>query len=521
MSAKTKRMGTIKQLLQMHGQGLKYKVIARSLKMSKNTVKSYLRKIELSGVDIKSLLELDDPVLEMWFHAGTAAYPDKRFEDFKERLDYLVKELGRRHMTKRLLWEEYRSDYPNGYMYSQFCFHLSQHLSARNPSMVLTHQPGEKLFVDFAGDKISYVDRETGEIIWCQVFVACMPYSDYSFVMAVRHQTIDDFLHALSCCLEALGGVPQVVVPDNLKSAIIKANRYEPDITQALEDFANHYQFTVIPARVSRPKDKALVENQVGIIYNRIYAKLRNQTFFDLESLNQAIKEKNREHTQTRMQQKPYTREELFLAEEKLRLGPLPLQPFELKYYRLLKVAHNNHIYLAQDKHYYSVPYTYTGSRVKVIYTRTMVYIYAKGEQIAIHPRDYRPGKYTYLPEHLCSHHQHYLQRSPQYYIRKAEEKSQILASLVHLMFNDERHPELNYRSCDGLLNLCRKTDLSVFEKACQIAIDNQIYSYKFVLKIIENNMTMQITTPEIEKPLPIHANIRGKEYYCQTTINF
>lgn len=521
MAAKTKRMGTIKQLLQMHGQGLKYKVIARSLKMSKNTVKSYLQKVRVSGVDIKSLLELDDPALEMWFHAGTAAYPDKRFEDFKERLDHLVKELGNRHVTKRLLWEEYRSDHPNGYMYSQFCFHLTQHLLARNPSMVLTHQPGEKLFVDFAGDKMSYVDRETGEIISCQVFVACLPYSDYSFVMAVRHQTVDDFLYALSCCLEALGGVPRVVVPDNLKSAIIKANRYEPDINQALEDFANHYQFAVIPARVSKPKDKALVENQVGIIYNRIYAKLRHQTFFDLESLNQAIREKNREHTQTRMQQKPYTREELFLAEEKSVLGPLPLQPFELKYYRQLKVAHNNHIYLAQDKHHYSVPYTYTGSKVKVIYTRTMVYIYAKGEQIAIHPRDYHPGRYTYHPEHLCSHHQHYLKRSPEYYIRQAEEKSQILASLVRQMFNDGRHPELNYRSCDGLLNLCRKTDLSVFEKACQIAIDNQVYSYRFVLKIIENNMTMQITTPEIEKPLPIHSNIRGKEYYSQTTINF
>jgi transposase len=263
MSAKTKRMGTIKQLLQMHGDGLKYKVIARNLKMSKNTVKSYLQKVKISGVDIKYLLELDDPVLEMWFHAGTAAYPDKRFEDFKERLDYLVKELGKRHMTKRLLWEEYRSDYPNGYMYSQFCFHLSQHLLARNPSMVLIHQPGENLFVDFAGDKMSYVDRETGEINPCQVFVACLPYSDYSFVMAVRYQTIDDFLYALSCCLEVLGGVPRVVVPDNLKSAIIKANRYEPDINQALEDFANHYQFTVIPARVSRPKDYG---NQINSI---------------------------------------------------------------------------------------------------------------------------------------------------------------------------------------------------------------------------------------------------------------
>lgn len=521
MSAKIKRMGTIKQLLQMHGQGLKYKVIARSLKMSKNTVKSYLRKVSESGVDIKDLLELDDPVLEMWFHAGTAAYPDKRFEDFKERLDYLVEELGRRHITKRLLWEEYRSDNPNGYMYSQFCFHLSQHLLARNPSMVLTHQPGEKLFVDFAGDKISYTDRDTGEIIRCQVFVACMPYSDYSFAMAVRHQSIEDFLYALSCCLEALGGVPQVVVPDNLKAAIIKASRYEPDINQALEDFANHYQFTVVPARVSKPRDKALIENQVRLIYNRIYAKLRNQQFFDLPSLNHAIKEKNREHTQTRMQQKPYTREELFLAEEKPLLRPLPLQPFELKYYRLLKVAHNNHVYLAQDKHYYSVPYMLTGSKVKVIYTRTMVYIYSKGEQVAVHIRDYKQAGYTTNADHLCSRHRHYLQRSPQYYIGQAEEKSLLLGHLVQKMFDDGRHPELNYRSCDGLLNLYRKTDQADFEKACQIAIEHQVYSYRFVKRIIENRMTGEEPAPEIEKPLPAHANIRGKEYYSQTTINF
>ncbi len=248
-------MGTIKQLLQMHGQGLKYKAIARSLKMSKNTVKNYLRKVKESGVDINELQKLDDPVLEMWFHAGTAAYPDKRFEDFKEKLDYLVKELGKRHVTKRLLWEEYRLDNPNGYMYSQFCFHLSQHLLARNPSMVLTHQPGEKLFVDFAGDKISYTDRDTGEIIWCHVFVACLPFSDYSFAIAVRHQTIGDFLYALACCLEHFGGVPQMVIPDNFKAAIIKASRYDPDINQAFEDFANHYLFTVIPTRVSKPRD--------------------------------------------------------------------------------------------------------------------------------------------------------------------------------------------------------------------------------------------------------------------------
>jgi transposase len=165
--------------------------------------------------------------------------------------------------------------------------------------------------------------------------------------MAVTSQNIEDFLHALACALVHFGGVPQVLVPDNLKAAIVKANRYEPDINRALEDFANHYNFTVIPARIRKPRDKALVENQVKLIYARVYARLRNEQFFDLQSLNTAIAQKNREHTQTRMQQKPYSREEKFLAEEKMLLKPLPESAFELKYYRELKVAQNNHVYLA------------------------------------------------------------------------------------------------------------------------------------------------------------------------------
>lgn len=256
-----------------------------------------------------------------------------------------------------LLWEEYRREYPGGYGHTQFFFHLSQQLVARRPSMVLEHCAAEKLYVDFAGKPLSYVDIQTGEIISCQVFVACLPYSDYSFAMAVKSQSVEDFLYALSCFLAELGGVPKILVPDNLKSAITKASRYEPDVNSVLDDFANHYKIAVVPARVRKPKDKALVENQVKLIYTRIYAKLRNQQFFDLTSLNQAIGEKIREHNQTRMQQKPYCREECFLADERHLLSPLPEQPFELKYYKELKVAKNNHIYLSQDKHYYSVPY--------------------------------------------------------------------------------------------------------------------------------------------------------------------
>src|SRR5665647_424673 len=518
MAGKPRPMSQIKQLLQLHEQGKGIKFIARSLGISKNTVKTYLAKITLSPLDVQALLGMDDPIMEAMFHAGNPAYKDDRFEDFKSRLDHFSSELGRVGVTKHLLWEEYRSNYPGGYGYSQFCYHLSQQLIARKPSMILHHRAGEKLFIDFAGKNLSYTDIETGEIVPCQVFVACLPYSDYSFAMAVRSQNISDFLYALGCCLQELGGVPQVLVPDNLKSAIVKASRYEPDVNRALEDFANHYHTTVIPARARKPKDKALVENQVKLIYSRVFAKLRNQQFFNLASLNKAIKEKIREHNQTRMQQKPYCREEKFLADEKHLLQSLPQQSFELKYYRELKVAKNNHIYLAQDKHYYSVPYAYIGLDVNVIYTRSMVRIYAKMEQIAVHVRDYKPGGYTTVKEHLCSAHQHYLDRSPDYYLDKAKLKSEELYRLMGLLFAQNRHPEQLYRTCDGLLNLQRKTDRCDFHKACLIAIEHQNYSYVFVANILKNKMTDQMEAKQA-KPLPDHENLRGKEYYTQTTI--
>lgn len=520
MAGKPKPMSQIKQLLRLHQQGEGKKTIARKLCMSKNTVKTYLDKLALQPLDVEVLLALEDPVLESKFHAGNPAYTQDRFEYFKDKLDYFVSELKRVGVTKGLLWEEYRQQCPEGYSYSQFCFHLSQHLIAAKPSMVLHHQAAEKLFIDFAGKKLSYVDADTGEVVYCHVFVACLPYSDYSFAMAVRSQSIHDFIYALTCCLNDLGGTPKVLVPDNLKSAIVKASRYEPDVNQALEDFANHYSVTVLPARVRKPKDKALVENAVKLVYSRVYARLRNQQFFDLPSLNTAIKEKVKEHNQTRMQQKPYSRQERFLANEKHLLGPLPQQAFEIKHYRDLKVAKNNHIYLTQDKHYYSVPYTCMGLKAKVIYTRSMVRIYVQGKQVALHIRNYQEGTYSTVNEHLCSHHQHYLDRSPQYYLHRARERSGQLYSLVKLIFEQNRYPEQLYRTCDGLLNLQKKSKPEAFEKACELAIEHQNYSYRFVLNLLENNMTEhQQTAPE--QPLPNHGNIRGKDYYIQSFIKF
>ena len=513
MAGKPKRMSQIKQLLQLHKQGKGKKEIAHILSISKNTVKAYLEKLALLKESIDELLTLDDPVLETRFHAGNPAYSDDRFEELQTRLEYYVKELKHKGVTRKLLWEEYRMEHPQGYGHTQFCFHLSQHLYARKPSMVLHHKPGEKLFIDFAGKTMAYINQQTGEVVQCQIFVACLAYSDYSFVMAVHSQGLTDFLYALQCCLKYLGGVPQLLVPDNLKSAVIKANKYEPTVNRALEDFANHYGTTVIPTRTYKPKDKALVENQVKLIYTRIFAKLRNEVFFDLDSLNRGIKEKNKAHNQTRMQQKPYSREECFLANEKPLLAPLPVEDFELKYYRLLKVAKNNHIFLGQDKHYYSVPYIHIGAQAKVTYTRSMVYVYIKGKQVAVHQRNFTPSGYSTTKEHLCSHHQHYLDRSPDYYLEKAKSIGDTFHTFIREVFNQDRHPEQLYRSCNGFFYLQGKTNPDTFNKACALAFEYQNFSYHFLANIIKNNM-LDYQQTEINKSLPNHKNIRGKDYY-------
>ena len=407
MSGKLKSMSQIKQLLRLHQQGRKYKTIARDLGMSKNTVKSYLSKVSSANWSITALLHLDDPELEAKFYAGNPAYKDERYDYLKARLDYYAEELKKTGVTKLLLWEEYLKDTPDGYGRSQFGHPLLQHIRTASPSMILSHLPGQKLMVDFAGKKLSYVDKATGEVIECQVFVACLPYSDYGFAMAVHTQCIADFIHALWCCLIAIGGSPKVIVPDNLKSAITLPSRYEAGINRVMEDFANHYGITVLPARVRKPKDKALVENQVKLVYNRVYARLRNQIFFSLEELNHGIAEKMKLHNQTRMQEKPFCREACFLSEEKPLLLPLPETHFEIKTYKTLKVAQNNHIRLTEDKRHYSVPYQYIGQRAQVIYTRSLVRIYINGKQVATHIRNHSKPGYSTGNNHLCSAHQH------------------------------------------------------------------------------------------------------------------
>ncbi len=523
MAGKTISMSQIKQLILLKQQNRGPKYIGKVLGMSKNTAKSYITKLDdlTSGqLTLQDLLKLELPELEAKFHPGNPAYKDFRFDTLKDNLEAYANELKRTGVNKKLLWEEYRLTEPNGYSYSQFCFHIQQYLKASKPSMVQDHRPAEKLFIDFAGKKYAYYDKETAEQKYCQVFCACLPYSDYHFVMAVKSQNTEDFLHALRCCLEHLGGIPQVLVPDNLKSAVIKSSKYEPTFNRLFEDFANHYGATILPARVRKPKDKALVENQVRLIYSRVYAKLRNMIFHDLESLNAAIFEKVKDHNQTRMQQKPWSREERFLAEEKSLLSKLPVDKFQIKYYKELTVAKNNHIYLSEGKHYYSVPFTLIGKKVKICYTQSMVHIFYEGKQVAVHTRNNTNGSYSSQMNHLCSQHKMYRDRSPEYYLGLAAKRSPTLYQLIDRIFKQNKYPEQLYRTCDGLLRLHKTNKAETFDRACQLALDYKIYAYHFVMNVLNNKMA-EYQESIVDKPLPNHENLRGKNHYQQLEFKF
>jgi len=512
MAGKLIKMSKMKQLLMLHRDGLSNRKIAENLGIYKGTINRYVHRIEADELSTEELLMLDDFVLESRISAGSPAYLDERFETFKELLPYFEKELDnahKTHVTRKLLWEEYLRDYPLAYRYTQFCYHLDQHLVANNSSAILTHNPGEKLFVDFAGDTLFYVDKLTGEYIKVQTFVASLPYSDYAYALCVPSQKSDDFLYALECCMKTIGGVPKILVPDNLKSAITKSDKYEPEVNRLLEDFANHYGLVVIPTRPRKPKDKALVENQVKLVYQRVYAKLRNLTFFSLEELNEAVEEKIKEHNQTRMQQKPFSREENFLAKEKPLLCSLPKYNYEVKYYADLKIAHNGCIYLARDQHYYSVPYQHIGRSVHIVYTRSLVKVYLNGDIIATHQRIYRYG-YTTVAGHMASNNNAYTERSPKIYIERAARVSATLTAVMSIMFEKEKLPEVLYKGCDGLLGLQRKTDPVEFEKACQIAIDNDMCKYGHILNILKNHCTEEEEASQ--SSLPKHNNIRGKQ---------
>ena len=300
---------------------------------------------------------------------------------------YVEKELQRTGVTRHLLWQEYqRRDTPR-ISYARFCVHFRQWQQQQQVTMHLEHKAGDKLMVDFTGKKLYVVDPTTGEVRSAEVFVAMLAASQYTYVEAVADQTLGSFLKALENALYFCGGVPQAIVPDNLKAAVTKANRYEPLLNQTIEDFSYYYATVIVPTRPYKPRDKALVEGAVKIVYTRIFAPLRDQAFTSIGALNKAIRPLLDTYNNLSFKGRQQSRWERFTGLEQSVLQPLPRQRYEYKKFAKATVYKSSHVWLGEDKHYYSVPYRYISKKVRISYTTSLVEVYYQHERIAAHPR--------------------------------------------------------------------------------------------------------------------------------------
>jgi transposase len=492
MANRAVSMEVIKQIGLLNQLGYGKKTIARELGISRNTVKNYL-----------------SPPAE----GQEGQVPDRK-EVLFNFFPYCKKELGRKGVTRQILWGEYRGKHPEGYSYTQFCEYFNQWLRHTDASLHIEQHPGDRMYIDFTGAKLSIVNPDTGEIIPVEVFVSVLGYSGLTYVRACFSQKKEDFLPCIVHALNYYGGVPRVLVPDNLKSGVDKASSYEAEINRDLLDLGNHYGMAILPARSRKPRDKAWVERMVQIIYTRIFAPLRNQVFTSLGSLNKAIGERLEEHNSLAFQQREESRRELFEAHEKACMQPLPVDRYELKEYLCVRVMKNCHVQLHKDRHYYSVPYTCIGQKVKIVYTATSVSIYCRGERIAYHLRDTKPYSYTTVKEHLPSTHRFVSEWNPEKFIRWAERIHPDVKAYITAVLENKSYPEQTYRSCAGILSFDRKAGRERLIAACQRASGYGVYNYKVIEQIINRKLDRVDPNPAQQQTLPFHKNIRGAGYY-------
>jgi transposase len=382
--------------------------------------------------------------------------------------------------------------------------------------MHFEHKPAEVMMVDFAGDNLSYVDKTNGEVIRCPVFVAVLPYSGYSFAVALPNATQPNVIKALNLCLLYFGGVPQSIKCDNMKTAVSKSCRYEPLFTDTLLGWALHNNTGLRAARVRKPKDKASVENEVKLVYQRIYGPLRDKTFFSISELNAHI-EQLKDHQQRCFQKKDYSRLECFIKNEKPLLQPLPAEQYVIKHIAKAKVQKNYHITLGQDWHHYSVPFGFIGKSVNAIYDTDTVEIYYEHKRIALHKRSYKPHGFTTVKEHMPESRQRYAEQkgwTANYFLEQAAQVGPSAYLYMQGVLKARRFPEQTYNACLGILRLVKAYSALRVEAACKRALTGQHYNYTTINNILINNLD----TLHYEQPLlfnmPEHNNLRGPEAY-------
>jgi len=514
MAGKTITMSNLKQIIRHRDNGMALQTISKTLGIARNTVKKYLQLIDSRGLSYDELLGKSDEELE-----GLLADPDQKSDqrhlEIVSFLPYMESELKRTGVNRWVLWGEYRQKHPDGFSYSQFCDIFKQWRIGLSASMRIEHVPGDKLYIDFTGDRLSTVDAITGEITDREVYVATLGASQYSYVEAIPSQKKEDLIAATENAFHYFGGVTKALVPDNLKSAVTKADRYEPVINPAFLDFANHYGCAVFPARSRKPQDKSLVEKTVSIVYSRIYAPIRNKVYHDLKTLNADIRHYLDIHNNTPFQKRPESRKELFDRDEKEALSPLPSERYEPKQSKYATVTKTSHISLSPENHYYSIPYRYIGKKVKVVYSASYVSVFYDGERIAFHKRNMKERGYTSVKDHMPSAHRFVGDWNPDFFLNWAKGIHPEVLHYLQVILDSYTYPEQSYRSCLGILGYDKKAGRERLINAVKRARHYNTYNYSVITRILNSGMdSIPLDTDERpDKPVQ-HENIRGADSF-------
>jgi transposase len=491
--------------------GLSNRQIAKSCAIARSTVADYLFRLQQAGLNWPLSHDIDDNQLEQRLYPALPALPagQRPVVDWA----YIHRQLRHKTVTLMLLWQEYKQIYPQGYQYSQFCNLYRQWAGRIDPVMRQEHRAGEKMFVDYAGHTVDVYDLQANQMREAQIFVAVLGASNYTYAEATWSQTLPDWIGSHCRSFAFFGGVPQLVVPDNLKSGVSKACFYEPDINPTYLDMANHYGTAVIPARVKKAKDKAKVEVAVQVVERWILARLRNRQFFSLSQLNEAIAELLVDLNSKPFQKLPGCRKQLFDTLDRPALNPLPAKPYPYAEWKKATVNIDYHIEV--ERHYYSVPYQLIKNKVDVRITQSTIECFYKNKRVASHIRSYQKGRHTTVKEHMPKSHQKWAQWTPDRFIRWAGKIGPHTQTLIETILNSRAHPQQGFRSCLGILRLAKSYGNRRLEAACRRAVIIGATSYRSVESILKHNLDQKpLAQEQAAEPCIEHTNIRGSQYY-------
>ena len=487
---------------------------ARACRVSHSTVLMYEHRAREAGLRHWSdVSALDDVSLERaLFPPGAACGTRRPLPEWSE----VHAELHRPGVTLHLLWEEYKAAHPAaGLQYSRYCDLYRAFRGRLDLSMRQTHKAGEKLFVDYCGPTVSVMDPETGESRSAQIFVAVLGASNYTYAEATWTQQLVDWTGSHERALTFFGGVPEIIVPDNLKSGVTHACRYEPELNPTYQDLATHYDVAVIPARARRPKDKAKVETGVLVVERWILACLRRRQFFSLEELNVAIRALLERLNSRPFQKLAGCRRSRFEALDQPVLRPLPQAPFEYSDWLRVRVRSDYHVEI--EGHYYSVPYQLVGEQLEARLTAHGVECLHRSRRVACHARSREIGGSTTLREHMPRAHQEYADWTPQRLLAWAHEVGEQTGEMVEQILSTKPHPLQGFHSALGLRKLAKRYGKERLEAACARGLRLGTLSFTSLRSMLKHGLEGEDLPPEIEPVAPLeHGNVRGADYYRQ-----